>query len=203
MPVLLQHLIELPEDFEPEAYEPRVEHAPIETLIHSPKDLREELRAKTRSTAVLFQHGMEATMDDAEELEANRQFHRLVQNRPVETALLDRPGVILKLSALLSEYDYEVVRDAEQMRTYITNRLLEESSPDMPANVRLRALENLGKITEVALFTERTALTVTALPTETLEAQLHERLITLLPEEYQTIMPPSRCADSEPNHNAA
>lgn len=186
MQTILQHLIDLPEEIE--TYEPRVEHAPLDTLIRSPETEREAVEAKAKTTAVLFQHGMEATMDSEEELEATKQFHRLLQHKPMELNRINQPGIILKLAALLSEYDYEVLRDAEQMRTYVTNRLLEESHPDMPANVRLRALENLGKITEVGLFTERTEITVKTMSLENLEAKLHERLITLLPAEYAEIL---------------
>jgi len=62
------------------------------------------------------------------------------------------PGVMLKLEALLEEYDYTLLEDTARIRNYVTNRLLEETTaPD--AKVRLRAYELLGKITEVALFT--------------------------------------------------
>lgn len=186
MQTILQHLLDLPDDIE--VYEPRVEHAPIETLLRQPETERDEIKARAKTTTVLFQHGMEATLDEVEDTEANKQFHALIQGRPVETNKLTRPGIILKLAALLSEYDYEVVRDAVQMRTYITNRLLQESAPEMPANVRLRALENLGKITEVGLFTERTEITVKTMSVENLEAQLHEKLAILLPQtEFKDI----------------
>ena len=94
----------------------------------------------------------------------------------------------MKLGALLSEYDHEVVRDAVQMRQYITNRLLEESDPKMPAGQRLKALQMLGQITEVGLFTERVEMTVKTMPMDNLEAKLYSKLKTLLPQEYTEIL---------------
>lgn len=183
--MLLQHLIDSPDPCE--AYEPLVERAPIETLIRPPGSTREELKAKAQSAAALLAHGMEATLDEAEDTTAMQQFNNILQSRVINPATLVKPGVILKLTALLSEYDHQVVRDAQQMRTYVTNRLLQESDPKMPAGQRLRALNLLGQITGVDLFTERSEITVRTMPTENLEAALHAKLITLLPSDYKTV----------------
>lgn len=182
----LSHLLDLPED--EGAFEPLIERAPMSKLIRPAISDKEELRARAASAAEMFKHGLEATMDDEEELIARQQFNRHIQQLPLQTNTLSRPAIVLKLSALMSEYDYEVARDASQLRTYITNRLLEESDPKQPANVRMRALENLGKITGVDLFTERKEITVKSMPVESLEEKLHAKLKTLLPAEYAEIL---------------
>ena len=74
-----------------------------------------------------------------------------------------------KLGALLTEYDKQVVSDSVQMRNYITNRLLETSNCG-ETRFELRALELLGKISDVGLFSEKTEVTVT----HTAEALEHE-----------------------------
>jgi len=186
MESLLEHLIRMPEDLG--TYEPTIERAPAKELIRDASSDRELIKAKAKTTATMLQHGLEATIDDAENDKALQQFHRHIQQLPIEPHTLNSPAVVLKLTALLSEYDHEVVQDAAQMRTYITNRLLEESGPDKPANVRMRALENLGKITGVDLFTERSEVTVKTITTENLEQRLHDRLRTLMPDEYRRIM---------------
>ena len=195
METLLQHLIEMdgPSDV---AYDPLIEISPPPRTPRSPHEL---LTAKAKSAVFELSHGMEATLDEDEESEARSIFHAYTQNDHLQAKKgiqvqaqinhVTKPGVILKLAALMSEYDYEVVRDAEQMRTYVTNRLLEESDPKMPASQRLQALKALGSITEVGLFTERTEITVHTMPMENLEAELHKRLITLLPEEYTDVTP--------------
>jgi len=186
MDYILQNLIDMPDDFQP--YEPHVERAPIDTLIRPPVSDREEVLSRARTSGMLLASGMEASMDDREEQIAAQEFHHLLQQKPMQTAKLTKPGIVLKLAALLSEYDHKVVRDAEQMRTYVTNRLLEESSEAAKPSDRLRALEALGKISGVDLFTERTEITIKSVPTEVLEAQLHEKLRVLLPEEFAEIL---------------
>ena len=181
---LLQHLLDLPEDLE--AYTPLVERGAAHNMV-DPASERDNIKARARTTAVLLTHGLEAGITDDEDTEANKQFHKHLHQQPISPRTLENPAIILKLSALMSEYDYEVVRDANQMRAYVTNRLLEESSPDKPPTQRLQALKMLGQITEVGLFTERTEITVKAASTEALEARLHETLITLLPEEYSEL----------------
>lgn len=89
------------------------------------------------------------------------------------------PGVMRHLNALLSEYDHRVIKDAQQVRTYVTNRLLEESNDDDP-KIRMRALELLGKITDVGLFTERQEVTVKHQSTEELEDLLRSKLSRLI-----------------------
>lgn len=178
----LQHLIE---ESEYDCIEPQVERAQLDSLLRRPTSPREEVAAKAKSAAVMLAAGMQVSMSDEEETEALRQFHRETQQLPIRPS--DRPAVILKLAALLSEYDHEVVKDATQMRQYVTNRLLEESDPKQPVSQRLAALKLLGQITEVGLFMERTEITVKQMPVETLEAKLHEKLRLLLPSEVEEI----------------
>jgi hypothetical protein len=101
---------------------------------------------------------------------------------------LSRPGVIAHIGALLTEYDRTVVKSAAQLRTYITNRLiLETDSPD--PRVRLKALEMLGKVSDVGLFTDKTEITMRHRPTEELEQLLRERLTRVIEAEVTTPAP--------------
>src|ERR1017187_2392392 len=98
-----------------------------------------------------------------------------------------RNAVIDTLQALVDRYSHSIDRDPAQVRMYTTNRLLEESAPTMPPAHRLKSLELLGKITEIALFTERSEMTVKKAPIEDLQARLYSKLKTLLPEEFDKI----------------
>jgi hypothetical protein len=89
-----------------------------------------------------------------------------------------RPAVILQINDSLQEFSHAVVRNAVQIRNFVTNKLLlEASNPD--AKVRIRALELLGKISDVGLFTERSEVTVTHRSTEDLRKSLREKLDSL------------------------
>ena len=103
-------------------------------------------------------------------------------NRVASDADLASPAVIAHVGALLTEYDRVVVKSAAQMRTYITNRLvLESDNPD--PRVRLKALEMLGKISDVGLFTDKSEVTLRHRPTEELEQLLRERLTKVIEAE--------------------
>lgn len=96
--------------------------------------------------------------------------------------LLSSPGTIVHIKAILNEYDKAVVESAAQIRTFVTNKLLLESeSPD--PRIRIKALELLGKISDVGLFTEKTEITMRHRPTEELEQLLRERLLKTLDAE--------------------
>ena len=83
-------------------------------------------------------------------------------------------GVALHLKALITQYDHQILDSNIQARNYLVNRLLEISDPKGPAKVaeQLRALELMGKVSEIGLFTERVEVTINNKSTEELELEL-------------------------------
>lgn len=127
-------------------------------------------------------------VDEADRALSNSIF---MGERLASDADLSRPGVVAHIGALLNEYDRTVVKSAAQLRTYITNRLiLETDSPD--PRVRLKALEMLGKVSDVGLFTDKTEITMRHRPTEELEQLLRERLTRVI--EAEVVQPPAQQA---------
>lgn len=106
----------------------------------------------------------------------------LAADKKPSEVLLSSPGTIVHLKAMLSEYDKTVVESAAQIRTYVTNKLIVESNNPDP-RIRIRALEMLGKISDVGLFTEKTEVTMRHRPTPELEQMLRERLTKVLNAE--------------------
>ena len=101
-------------------------------------------------------------------------------NKTVTTGKLGalRPAVILQLDEMLGEFSHVVVKNAVQIRTFVTNKLLlEANNPD--GRIRIRALELLGKVSDVGLFTERSEVTVTHRSTDELRRSLREKLEVL------------------------
>lgn len=98
-----------------------------------------------------------------------------IGTKPAGEVELSSPGTVVHLKAILSEYDKQVVQSAAQLRVYITNKLLLESAHTDP-RIRIKALELLGKISDVGLFTEKAEITLRHRPTEELEQMLRERL---------------------------
>ena len=91
-------------------------------------------------------------------------------------------GAALKLTALLNEYDRQVVKDVFQLRTYITNRLIEISGCGSTKE-ELKALELLGKISDVGLFVEKSEINITMTSPAQIEHAIKEKLNRLLGRE--------------------
>ena len=148
------------------------------------EDLAERVNAAFNSLAEVCDEGVDVTDEDIEAARGVFSGHT-----PATPAILSSPGTVVHLKALLDEYDHSVVQSAAQIRRYVTNKLLLESSNADP-RIRLRSLELLGKISDVGLFTEKSEVTLRHRPTEELEQLLRERLMkTLEAEPASTTVP--------------
>lgn len=92
---------------------------------------------------------------------------------------LSTPGGAYFVRSILQEYDMQVVHEAKTLRHYVTNKLIVESDNN-DARIRMKALELLGKISDVGLFSERTEVTVTNKSTSELEEVLKSKLKKLM-----------------------
>lgn len=120
-------------------------------------------------------------LDDVEVTEADRKDARAVFMDSTVTPpdAINTPAKALVLSALLNEYDFDVVRNAQQLRNYIKLKYLELSDSGNP-KIELKALEMLGKLSDVGAFAERIDINVTHRTTEELEADLAKKLSSYL-----------------------
>jgi hypothetical protein len=76
---------------------------------------------------------------------------------------------------MLTAYDWEFVQQAKELRGYTVAKLLEEcENPN--ANIRLKALGLLGKVTEVGLFTDKIEVKKTDLTDEEIDKKLKDKL---------------------------
>lgn len=147
------------------------------------EDLRARVEAMFRSVAEISD-SVEVTDEDI------GRAHTMLTGSAAPTAVtLSSPGTVVHLKAILDEYDKVVVQSAAQLRTYVTNKLIEDSvNPD--PRVRLRCYELLGKISDVGLFTDKSEVTLRHRPTEELEQLLRERLMkTLTAEDDPLVLP--------------
>ena len=98
------------------------------------------------------------------------------------------PASLLMTNSILQEFGQSVAESAVQIRHLVTNKLvLEAENPD--ARVRIRALELLGKISDVGLFSEKSEITVTHQSTEDLKENLRAKLAKLVnPEKSNPVI---------------
>lgn len=100
-------------------------------------------------------------------------------------ALTDRridrmtPAALRALDAQLKRFSHNIIEDAAQVRNYVTNKLIEESENPDP-RIRIKALELLGKISDVGLFAEKREVTVTHKSNDELRDALRQKLAKLV-----------------------
>jgi HEAT repeat protein len=116
----------------------------------------------------------------AEQEAARKSFASLVTGQPVANtqqalANVKTPAAVQHLVGMLTAYDWAFVEQARELRGYAVAQILEEvKHPD--AKVRLKALQMLGNVTEVALFTERVEVKKTEMSDVELESRIKEKL---------------------------
>ena len=174
--MLLQHLITADEaDFVPATETQQGDFTPLEKL--SPA---ETLNGKIK-TASFLEDICEAdteTISEASETRALEAFSAVIAQSPdAKQKILDLqlPEEVRASVAMLSQYQWEFVKQAEELRSMAVSKIVKETDhPD--ARIRLKALDMLGKVTEVALFTERVEVKKTDLSDAELEARIKEKL---------------------------
>jgi hypothetical protein len=99
--------------------------------------------------------------------------------KKVALAEIKTPAAVQHLTGMLTAYDWEFVQQAKEIRGYAVAKIMEETKhPD--AKIRLRALDMLGKVTEVALFTTRVEVTQKDADETEIEERLRQRLHKIL-----------------------
>jgi acetyl/propionyl-CoA carboxylase alpha subunit len=161
-------------------------------------DLRMRAEAVCRSILLLEQHGLD-TEATAEDVQAAAKLTTAYAEDPERTSKLVNnarsaaitPASLKAVRNYLDEYGHAVVTHAIEVRHLVTNRLLEESQNPDP-RIRIRALELLGKHSDVGLFSEKAEVTITHQTTDELKARLKQKLQRLIrkdePEEEPLVI---------------
>ena len=159
----------LPDDFEAEA----------------PTTFKKKVEVASKTAQVLLDGGAEIPVSTQEKIDAEhlfRAFTDLDENpklNKITTKTLETPATVQHLYKMLNDYDHQVVEEAVQLRRFITNKLIEDTN-HTDARHRLRALELLGKISDVGLFSEKTEVVVKHASPEDLENQIKNKLAKLI-----------------------
>lgn len=153
-------------------------------------DLPTRVEAAANTAASLAEHGLdvEPTAEDndiAAKLtlayaDDPEKTSKKVSNKRASTL---PPAALMATHGILTQFGHSVVESATQVRHLVTNKLIEETENPDP-RVRIRALELLGKISDVGLFSEKTEVTITHKTTDELRESLRSKLAKLVnPEE--------------------
>jgi len=96
-----------------------------------------------------------------------------------DKSVLSSPPVAFAAREFLRVYSSRIAAEMSDVRAALTNKLLELANCGDP-RFELKALELLGKHSDIALFTERSEVTVTYKNSNDLESAIKERVKRLL-----------------------
>lgn len=120
----------------------------------------------------------EAKLNAAQQQKVAETFQALVTQDPeAKQKLLELqlPEEVRSHVAMLGQYQWQFVEQANELRSMAVAKIVKETDhPD--ARIRLKALDMLGKVTEVALFTERVEVKKEEVSDEELERRIREKL---------------------------
>jgi len=91
-------------------------------------------------------------------------------------------------SVLIKEFDFQAFSDQIQARNFITNKLVSLADSGDP-KVELKALELLGKHSDIGLFTERSEITIHHTTSSSLENSIKERIKRLMNADVTDVKP--------------
>lgn len=144
---------------------------PFDTNPEEIDDFREKAHVMFQTVQELAGMGLKIDITDEDRTESHRLFAASKTPAP-KTAT---PGSIIHLESILSEWDKEVLDVSRRLRNYVTNRFIVESTDPDP-KVRLKALENLGRLSSVGSFSDRIDITVTHRTVNDIESELKKTL---------------------------
>ena len=163
-------------------FHPEVVDATAEVLSFEKADTATTIDAKVKTAQWLKDLELDdeevETKADAEA--ARKSFASIVTGQSVATtqqalANVKAPAAVQHLVGMLTAYDWAFIEQARELRGYAVAQILEEvKHPD--ARIRLKALQMLGTVTEVALFTERVEVKKETMSDVELETRIKEKL---------------------------
>jgi len=171
---MLDHLI----NFEPEVHDHLGDFVPMDKT--DPADAVDGMSNTVDWLKELGAVDTDTLVNQAQSQAARTAFTNIVTAKPAEIthtslANIKTPEAVQKLVGMLSAYDWEFVQQAKQIRGY-TVALLVKETENPNANIRLKALGLLGKVTEVGLFTEKIEVKKTEMSDVELENRIKDKL---------------------------
>ena len=174
--MFLEHLVSASAaDFVPDILPGDPSFVPLDSLTPA-----QTLSAQSKTSEWLkaFEDEDEEILNEAQQEKVADTFQALTRQDPrtkEKLLQLDLPEEIKAAVGMVTAYQWKFVEQAEELRSMSVAKIVKETEhPD--ARIRLKALELLGKVTEVALFTDRIAIKNEDVTDEELDARIKEKL---------------------------
>jgi hypothetical protein len=124
---------------------------------------------------------------------ADKDLHKTAElfngtDKPATPKHISVPAEAKAASVLVKQFDFQAFADIQQARTFITNKLVKMTDCGDP-KIEIKALELLGKHSDIGLFTERSEITVHYNTSKGLEDSIKERIKRLMNAEVTDVTP--------------
>lgn len=174
--MFLEHLVTAAAaDYAPDLLQDQTPFTPLESL--TPAQTL-SAQKKTSDWLAQFDDEDDEILSEAQQEKVADTFQALTRQDPrtkEKLLQLDLPEEIKSAVGMVTAYQWKFVEQAEELRSMSVAKIVKETEhPD--ARIRLKALELLGKVTEVALFTDRVTIKNEDVTDEELDARIKEKL---------------------------
>jgi hypothetical protein len=167
---------------------------PFDTGDERPATLIEEMAVAANTVEVQVALGAPLEVDDRTAEREKELIEQVVQDR--KTKALANTTTAFAAAAFLRTYGQQLALDVAQVRAAITHKLMEIANCG-DARYELKALELLGKHSDIGLFTERSEITINYKDPKELEHAIKERVKRLLNADVVDIAPISVNLDDQ------
>ena len=177
------------------AIEPTNEHPlPYSLDAEKPDTFMEGLAVAANTVELQMALGADIEMHDDDAIRQAKLIEEAIKNKKLSA--LKSPITAFAASAFLRTYSQSLALDVVALRSAIANKLMEIANCGDP-RYELKALELLGKHSDVGLFTERSEITINYKNPEDLENEIRARVKRLLNASVVDVTPIGADLDEE------
>ena len=167
--------------------EPTAEHPlPFDLSDEQPKTYRDAVATAVNTVDLINELGGSIDYSDEDLAKASNLI--LGEEKPTKPRHVASATEAAAAHALVRRFDFTAFADALQARNFITNKLISIADCG-DTKLELKALELLGKHSDIGLFTERSEITIHHTTSETLEKSIKDRIKRLLHSEVADVAP--------------
>lgn len=167
---------------------------PYDTEPDEPSNFMEEMTVAANTAEMLEQLGAPLEVDPVTFDREKALIEAVARKKASEP--LKNYSTALAATGFLKTYGQNIAFDVGQVRAALTNKLLEIANCG-EIKYELKALELLGKHSDISLFTERSEITINYNSPDALEAAIKERVKRLLNAQVIDMTPAGMDLDEE------
>lgn len=167
---------------------------PFDTAAESPVNFLEELAVAANTAEVQVALGAPLEVDAETAAREQELLEQVVKDKKLKA--LTNTTTAFAAASFLRAYGQQLALDVAQTRAAITHKLMEIANCGDP-RYELKALELLGKHSDIGLFTERSEITINYKDPKELEHAIKERVKRLLNAEIVDATPINADLDNQ------